>query len=138
MSSYVPSPPSERPIELSRQMLGVLALLDMSRTARRVLDMLLSLADPEDGTAEVSQDEMCVLLGVSKPGVNRGFKELRECGLTWQLQRGLYQLHPALTGTVAGPVASVPEIRPADPEAFSEQRRERFAAQVANLTKRSA
>ncbi|MEU8140209.1 hypothetical protein [Streptodolium elevatio] len=36
---------------------------------------------PDTGTAAVSQNEMCELLGASKPTVNRGFKDLRECGL---------------------------------------------------------
>ncbi|MFF9391991.1 hypothetical protein [Streptomyces griseoluteus] len=72
--------------------------------------------------------------GASKPTVNRGFKELRECGLAWGLEDGRYQLHPLLTGgAVSSPVMKVPEIRAAEPGRFTEQRRARYAAQTANL-----
>ncbi|MFZ4240839.1 helix-turn-helix domain-containing protein [Streptomyces murinus] len=133
-SSYVPSPPTEAPITISRDVLRLLALVDITTAGRRVLDQLLYLSDPETGTAVISQNEMCSELGASKPTVNRGFKELRECGLAWSLEDGLYQLHPLLTGgAVFSPVMPVPEIRAAEPERFTEQRRARFAAQTANL-----
>jgi hypothetical protein len=80
-SSYVPSPPTEAPVTIARDAFRLLALVDVSTAARRVLDELLYLSDPETGTAEISQNEMCAELGASKPTVNRGFKELRECGL---------------------------------------------------------
>ncbi|MEU7087990.1 helix-turn-helix domain-containing protein [Streptomyces achromogenes] len=133
-SSYVPGPPTEAPVTISRNVLRLLALVDVSTAGRRVLDQLLYLSDPETGTAEISQNEMARELGASKPTVNRGFKELRECGLAWGLEDGRYQLHPLLTGgAVSSPVMAVPEIKAADPESFTEQRRARFAAQVANL-----
>ncbi|MCO8308766.1 helix-turn-helix domain-containing protein [Streptomyces sp. RKCA744] len=133
-SSYVPSPPTGAPITISRDVLRLLALVDITTAGRRVLDQLLYLSDPETGTAAISQNEMCSELGASKPTVNRGFKELRECGLAWSLEDGLYQLHPLLTGgAVSSPVMPVPEIRAAEPERFTEQRRARFAAQTANL-----
>lgn len=133
-SSYVPSPPTEAPVTITRDVLRLLALVDVSTAGRRVLDQLLYLSDPETGTAEISQNEMARELGASKPTVNRGFKELRECGLAWGLEDGRYQLHPLLTGgAVSFPVMAVPEIKAADPESFTEQRRARFAAQVANL-----
>ncbi|MFD3381303.1 MULTISPECIES: hypothetical protein [unclassified Streptomyces] len=133
-SSYVPGPPSEAPVAIPRSVLRLLALVDISTAGRRVLDELLYLSDPDTGTAEISQNEMCTELGASKPTVNRGFKELRECGLAWSLQDGLYQLHPLLTGgKVSSPVMPVPEIKAAEPERFTEQRRARFAAQMANL-----
>jgi DNA-binding IclR family transcriptional regulator len=98
------------------------------------LDQLLYLSDPETGTAAISQNEMARELGASKPTVNRGFKELRECGLAWSLEDGLYQLHPLLTGgAVSSPVMKVPAIKAAEPGRFTEQRRARFAAQTANL-----
>ncbi|MFH8371857.1 helix-turn-helix domain-containing protein [Streptomyces sp. NPDC018031] len=133
-SSYVPSPPTEAPVTIPRDVLRLLALVDITTAGRRVLDQLLYLSDPETGTAEISQNEMARELGASKPTVNRGFKELRECGLAWGLEDGRYQLHPLLTGgAVSSPVMAVPEIKAADPESFTEQRRARFAAQVANL-----
>ncbi|MFJ6668962.1 helix-turn-helix domain-containing protein [Streptomyces sp. NPDC091383] len=133
-SSYVPSPPTEAPVTITRDVLRLLALVDVSTAGRRVLDQLLYLSDPETGTAEISQNEMARELGASKPTVNRGFKELRECGLAWGLEDGRYQLHPLLTGgAVSSPVMAVPEIKAANPESFTEQRRARFAAQVANL-----
>ncbi|MFF5257185.1 helix-turn-helix domain-containing protein [Streptomyces leeuwenhoekii] len=133
-SSYVPGPPTEAPVAISRDVLRLLALVDVSTAGRRVLDQLLYLSDPETGTAEISQNEMARELGASKPTVNRGFKELRECGLAWGLEDGRYQLHPLLTGgAVSSPVMAVPEIKAANPESFTEQRRARFAAQVANL-----
>ncbi|MFH8873642.1 hypothetical protein [Streptomyces griseus] len=91
------------------------------------------LSDPEAGTAAISQNEMARELGASKPTVNRGFKELRECGLAWSLEDGLYQLHPLLTGGKVAYPMPIPEIRAAEPERFTEQRRARFAAQMANL-----
>ncbi|MEV8455553.1 helix-turn-helix domain-containing protein [Streptomyces sp. NPDC052095] len=133
-SSYIPAPPSDAPVQIPRGVLHLLALVDVTTAGRRVLDELLCLSDPETGTAEISQNDMCSLLGASKPTVNRGFKELRECGLAWSLEDGLYQLHPLLTGgAVSSPVMPVPEIKAADPERFTEQRRARFAAQTANL-----
>ncbi|MFK0114146.1 helix-turn-helix domain-containing protein [Streptomyces sp. NPDC091217] len=133
-SSYVPAPPTEAPVAISRSVLRLLALVDVSTSGRRVLDVLLYLSDPETGTAEISQNEMCAELGASKPTVNRGFRELRECGLAWSLEDGLYQLHPLLTGgAVSSPVMPVPEIKAAEPQRFTEQRRARFAAQMANL-----
>ncbi|MFF7191388.1 helix-turn-helix domain-containing protein [Streptomyces sp. NPDC008222] len=133
-SSYVPGPPTEAPVAIPRDVLRLLALVDITTAGRRVLDQLLYLSDPETGTAEISQNEMCAELGASKPTVNRGFKELRECGLAWGLEDGRYQLHPLLTGgKVSSPVMPVPEIKAAEPERFTEQRRARYAAQVANL-----
>ncbi|MCX4657432.1 helix-turn-helix domain-containing protein [Streptomyces microflavus] len=111
-----------------------MALVDVSTAGRRVLDELLYLSDPETGTALISQNEMCAELGASKPTVNRGFKELRESGLAWSLEDGLYQLHPLLTGgKVSSPVMKIPEIKAAEPGRFTAQRRARFAAQMANL-----
>lgn len=132
-SSYVPGPPSEAPVTISRDVLRLLALVDVSTAGRRVLDQLLYLSHPETGTAEISQNEMARELGASKPTVNRGFKELRECGLAWGLEDGRYQLHPLLTGGAVSSPMAVPEIKAADPESFTEQRRARFAAQLANL-----
>ncbi|KPC71355.1 hypothetical protein ADL35_35730 [Streptomyces sp. NRRL WC-3753] len=133
-SSYAPSPPTEAPLTIARDALRLLSLVDITTAGRRVLDQLLYLSDPETGTAGISQNEMCAELGASKPTVNRGFKELRACGLAWSLEDGLYQLHPLLTGgAISSPVAHVPEIKAADPGRFTEQRRARFAAQMANL-----
>lgn len=133
-SPYVPGPPTDQPVTISRTALSLLALVDVSLTARRVLDVLLALQDPETGAADISQAEMSAALGAGKPAVNRGFKELRECGLAWGLKRGRYQLHPLLTGgRIATAVMAVPEIKATDPDRFTQQRRTRFAAQVANL-----
>ncbi|WP_238431848.1 hypothetical protein [Streptomyces cavernae] len=119
---------------IPREVMRLLALVDVSTAGRRVLDQLLYLSDPDTGTAEISQNEMCTELGASKPTVNRGFKELRQCGLAWSLEDGLYQLHPLLTGgKVSSPVMPIPEIKAAEPERFTEQRRARYAAQMANL-----
>ncbi|MFD9605117.1 helix-turn-helix domain-containing protein [Streptomyces sp. NPDC059970] len=133
-TTYVPGPPSNEPITLTRDALRMLALVDVSLTARRVLDVLLALQDPDSGAVGISQAEMAAELGAGKPAVNRGFKELREAGLAWLLRRGCYQLHPVLTGgRVAGTAMAVPEINTTPAEDFTEQRRTRFAAQVANL-----
>ncbi|MFJ1902050.1 MULTISPECIES: hypothetical protein [unclassified Streptomyces] len=132
-SSYVPSPPTEAPVTIPRDALHLLALVDITTAGRRVLDELLYLSDPEAGTAAISQNEMARELGASKPTVNRGFKELRECGLAWSLEDGLYQLHPLLTGGKIAYPMPIPEIRAAEPERFTEQRRAKFAAQMANL-----
>ncbi|MFE4583118.1 helix-turn-helix domain-containing protein [Streptomyces sp. NPDC002285] len=133
-TTYVPGPPSNEPITLTRDALRMLALVDISLTARRVLDVLLAFQDPDNGAVGISQAEMAHELGAGKPAVNRGFKELREAGLVWLLRRGCYQLHPVLTGgRVAGTAMAVPEINTTPAEDFTEQRRTRFAAQVANL-----
>ncbi|MFE6895078.1 helix-turn-helix domain-containing protein [Streptomyces sp. NPDC057694] len=134
-SPYVPGPPTEEPLVISREMLQLLALVDISLAARRVLDNLLALSDEEHGTAEISQNEMCAALGASKPTVNRAFRQLRTSGLAWGLEDGRYQLHPLLTGgKTASAVMAVPEIKANDPAGFTQQRRARFAAQLANLT----
>ncbi|MFD0375771.1 hypothetical protein [Streptomyces sp. NPDC127112] len=132
-SSYVPSPPTEAPVKIPRAVLRILALVDIATAGRRVLDELMYLSDPDAGTAAISQNEMARELGASKPTVNRGFKELRECGLAWSLEDGLYQLHPLLTGGKVAYPMPIPEIKAAEPERFTEQRRARYAAQVANL-----
>ncbi|CAM5406131.1 hypothetical protein SSPIM334S_07819 [Streptomyces spiroverticillatus] len=133
-TTYVPGSPSDEPVVLSRDALRMLALVDISLTARRVLDVLLALQDPDTGSVNISQAEMASELGAGKPAVNRGFKELREAGLAWLLNRAVYQLHPVLTGgRIAGTAMAVPAINAAPPESFTEQRRARFAAQVANL-----
>lgn len=133
MSGYLPGPPSDEPVAIPREVLRVLAMADISPAGRRVLDMLLVLSDPDTGTAEVSQNEMCKLLSSSKPTVNRGFKDLAEWGLAWGLEQGRYQLHPLLTGgKVAGTVIAVPEIA-IDPDVLAERRRVRYAPQIANL-----
>jgi biotin operon repressor len=121
-------------VAISREVLRLLALVDISSAGRHVLDVLLSLSDPDTGTAEISHNEMCTELGASKTTINRGFKELRECGLAWGLEDSRYQLHPLLTGgKVSSPVMPVPEIKAADPARFTKQRRARYAAQLANL-----
>lgn len=133
-TTYVPGPPSDEPIVLTRDALRMLALVDVSLTARRVLDVLLALQDSDSGAVGISQAEMAAELGAGKPAVNRGFKELRQAGLAWLLSRGHYQLHPFLTGgRIAGTAMAIPEINKTPAEDFSEQRRTRFAAQVANL-----
>ncbi|MFF0386918.1 helix-turn-helix domain-containing protein [Streptomyces sp. NPDC004286] len=133
-SSYVLGSPADALVTIPRPVLRLLALVDVTTAGRRVLDELLYLHDQETGTVEISQNEMCAELGSSKPTVNRGFKELRECGLTWSLEDGLYQLHPLLTGgKVSSPVMPVPAIRAAEPEGFTARRRSRYAAQTANL-----
>ncbi|NSC25745.1 winged helix-turn-helix domain-containing protein [Streptomyces albus subsp. chlorinus] len=133
-ATYVPGPPCDEPVVLSRDALRMLALVDVSLTARRVLDVLLALQDPVTGAVDISQAEMAAELGAGKPAVNRGFKELRAAGLAWLLRRGCYQLHPVLTGgRIAGAAQAVPEINATPAADFSEQRRTRFAAQVANL-----
>ncbi|MFJ9447003.1 winged helix-turn-helix transcriptional regulator [Kitasatospora sp. NPDC101235] len=96
--------------------------------------MLLSLYNEETGAAEISQREMAAALGTAVPAVNRAVQQLRETGLAWQIEGGRYQLHPLLTGgAVASPATAVPEIKAVEPAAFTEQRRERYTAQIANL-----
>lgn len=138
MSDYLPGPPSDAPVAISRDVLRVLAMADISPAGRRVLDMLMVLSDPDTGAATVSQNEMCKLLSASKPTVNRGFKELREWGLAWALDdgSGRYQLHPLLTdGKVAAAVIAVPEIA-TDPDVLTERRKARYAPQIATLARR--
>ncbi|MEU8779883.1 helix-turn-helix domain-containing protein [Streptomyces sp. NPDC048606] len=135
MTSYVPVPPTDEPVMLSRDVLLLLALVDMTTAGSRVLRALLALHDPETGAADISQNEMCALLGATKPTVNRGFKELKAAGIAWRIEgtQGKYQLHPVLTnGKMASPQA-VPELKAQAPETFTEARRRRFARQVANL-----
>ncbi|GGW23944.1 hypothetical protein [Streptomyces alanosinicus] len=133
-SSYIPGPPTDEPVTISRHVLQLLALVDISPTGRRVLDMFLALQDPDTGTAHISQDEMCAALGAAKPAVNRGFRELRQCGLAWLHKRGEHQLHPLITGgRLATTATPIPDIKAGDPQRLTEQRRQRFAAQTANL-----
>lgn len=135
MSTYVPEiSAGARPVSIRREVFGLLALVDLSNPARRLLDVLLSLYNEETGVAEISQREMAAALGTAVPAVNRAVQQLRETGLAWQIEDGHYQLHPLLTGgAVASPAVSVPEIKAVQPAAFTEQRRERYTAQIANL-----
>ncbi|MEK8141651.1 hypothetical protein NKH18_00700 [Streptomyces sp. M10(2022)] len=45
----------------------MLALVDISLTARRVLDVLLALQDPDNGAVGISQAEMAAELGRGSP-----------------------------------------------------------------------
>jgi predicted DNA-binding transcriptional regulator YafY len=111
---------AEAPVTIPRTVLRLVTLVDASTDSRRALDQLLYLSGPEASTAVMSQNEMCAELGASKPTVNRGFKELRECGLAWGLEDGRYQLHPLLTGgAVSSPVMPIPEIKAEEPERFT-------------------
>lgn len=133
---YVPPPPTREPVTISRDVLLLLSLVDIPSSARRTLDVLLAIHTPDEGTACISQDEMCAALGASKPTVNKSFRALREAGLAWPVDDigGCYQLHPLLTnGAVAGPAIAVPEIKAMSPEAFRAVRRARYAAQTQTL-----
>ncbi|TDU67128.1 hypothetical protein EDD91_8161 [Streptomyces sp. KS 21] len=126
--------PTDQTVTISRDILAVLALVDITQTARRVLDFLLAIHDDETGVGHISQDEMRRALGSSKPNVNRAFKDLAECGLAWGIKRAQYQLHPLLTGgKVSANVMAIPEIKVANAEMIGAVRRARYAAQLANL-----
>ncbi|MBV6700245.1 hypothetical protein KV557_24600 [Kitasatospora aureofaciens] len=134
MSVQPPVPPSSAPITLPREVYELLTLVDLTRTGRRVLDILLAHQSEQTGAAKLSQAEMCAILGASKPSVNRGFRELREIGLAWAIEDALYQLHPLLTGgRSVTRLAAVPKIKVPAVEEVGEQRRQRYAAQLASL-----
>ncbi|MCD0486284.1 hypothetical protein LO771_28860 [Streptacidiphilus sp. ASG 303] len=133
---YVPPIPTDEPVSVPREVCELLALVDLTATGRRVLDVLLSRYAPEDGTAGITQREMAAALGAAFPAVNRGFRELAQTGLAWGVKggRGVYQLHPLLTGgAVSSPVMACPVIQAVDPDSFSAQRRLRYATQIASL-----
>ncbi|MGW3459518.1 hypothetical protein ACWDE9_07900 [Streptomyces olivaceoviridis] len=92
------------------------------------------LSDPETGIAEMSQNEMCSEPGAGKPTVNRGFKEPARVRTRPGPGRWPLPTPPAADrGKVSSPVMPGPEIKAAEPERFTEQRRGRYAAQMANL-----
>lgn len=135
-SSYLPERMPDQEIRVPRGVLKLLSMLGLSTNARRVLDILWSIHDEETGVASISQDEMCTVLGSTKPTVNRAFQVLRESGVAWLISQsgGEYQLHPVLTGgLVSSPVMSVPQIKGVHAEEWSEQRRAMYEAQIANL-----
>ncbi|MFD4535612.1 hypothetical protein ACFWNL_18230 [Kitasatospora sp. NPDC058397] len=134
MSIQPPVPPCSEPVAIRREVLELLAMVDLTRTGRRVLDILIAYMEEKTGVARLSQDQMCAILGTSKPAVNRGFKELREIGLAWGIEDAVYQLHPLITdGRVASGLAAVPKIKVPSVEEVGEQRRLRYAAQLASL-----
>ncbi|GAA3123611.1 hypothetical protein OG590_38360 (plasmid) [Streptomyces goshikiensis] len=62
-----PGTPTDQTVTISRDILTVLAMVDITQTARRVLDFLLAIHDDETGVGHISQDEMRRALGSSKP-----------------------------------------------------------------------
>ncbi|MGK5558577.1 MarR family transcriptional regulator [Actinomadura kijaniata] len=139
MTDYVPEPPSSEPVVLSREVLDVLAMVDLSPSAYRVLLELLAHHDPETGVARVSQNDLVSLLGSPKQTVNNAVQQLRAVGIIVRAEYRAYTLHPALTGgATPEPLMDVPMIASLNPEKFSEARRARYARQLANLTHRSA
>jgi DNA-binding IclR family transcriptional regulator len=135
VSDYVPDLPTIDPVEIDRQALSLLALVDLNASAMRVMMLLLAHQNPRTGVAHISQAEVCTSLGLNAPTVSRAFKELTAAGIIAKPGRGEYQLNPALTcGKTAGPV-SVPPIEALDPESFSAARRARYEVQAANLSR---
>ncbi|MFI2215205.1 hypothetical protein [Streptomyces sp. NPDC020141] len=125
---------TDQTIPISRDVLGILALVDITQTARRVLDFLLAIHDDETGVGHISQDELSIALGSSKPRINRAIRDLAECGLAWRVKRAQYQIHPALTGgKVCSPVLAIPEIKVPSADTLNTVRRARYSAQLANL-----
>lgn len=133
--TFIPPIPSTEDVRIPREALELLALVDLTRTGRRVLDILMSQAEHGTGVAQITQREMTKLLGASLPAVNRGFREIRKTNLAWPVADGRYQLHPLLTGGATESLTAVPEIKGTDPSHFAELRRQRYTVQSASLSR---
>ncbi|MEW2357711.1 hypothetical protein [Spirillospora sp. NPDC029432] len=132
MTEHVPDLPSLDAVQIDRQALALLALVDLTGSAMRVMLLLLAYQNARGGIAHISQAEVCSSLGLDPPAVNKVGPYGRR---HHQARPRRNQLNPALTcGKTAGPV-SVPPIKALDPESLCAARRERYEAQAANLSR---
>ncbi|MEU8310707.1 hypothetical protein AB0C84_44870 [Actinomadura sp. NPDC048955] len=130
MSTHEPEFPTDQPVVFPRGALSLLARVDLTPTALRVLMMLIDHHDPETGVAKLSQNELVAAGAGAKQQVNTAIRALREANLVTEAGYGSYTLHPLLTdGATPSPVTEVPVISALDPQRFSEVRRHRYAKQ---------
>ncbi|MDX2623647.1 MarR family transcriptional regulator [Streptomyces sp. WI03-5b] len=76
---------------------GVLAALDLPQTAYRVLFALRSRSE-SGGRVEMGQNQIAALLGLSRPSVTSGLRELILARLVKKQRNGVYRINEMLAG----------------------------------------
>ncbi|MFF7986938.1 MarR family transcriptional regulator [Streptomyces sp. NPDC007901] len=94
---------------------GVVAALDLPGPAYRVLLTLRSRSEP-GGRVEMGQNQIAVLLGLSRPSVTSGLRELILARLVKKQRNGVYRLNAMLASyeTPADARAAIDAMDPAD------------------------
>jgi DNA-binding MarR family transcriptional regulator len=76
---------------------GVVAALDLPGPAYRVLLALRSRSEP-GGRVEMGQSQIAALLGLSRPSVTSGLRELILARLVTKQRNGVYRINAMLAG----------------------------------------
>ncbi|MER5853578.1 helix-turn-helix domain-containing protein [Streptomyces sp. NPDC002012] len=76
---------------------GVVAALDLPQTAYRVLFALRSRSE-SGGRIEMGQNQIAALLGLSRPSVTSGLRELILARLVTKQRNGVYRINAMLAG----------------------------------------
>ncbi|GAA1323564.1 hypothetical protein GCM10009647_058510 [Streptomyces sanglieri] len=76
---------------------GVVAALDLPQPAYRVLFALRSRSEP-GGRVEMGQSQIAALLGLSRPSVTSGLRELILARLVTKQRNGVYRINAMLAG----------------------------------------
>lgn len=83
---------------------GVVAALDLPQPAYRVLFALRSRSEP-GGRVEMGQSQIAALLGLSRPSVTSGLRELILARLVTKQRNGVYRIN-AMLAYYESPVAA--------------------------------
>ncbi|MER5870493.1 helix-turn-helix domain-containing protein [Streptomyces sp. NPDC002044] len=76
---------------------GVIAALDLPQPAYRVLLALRSRSEP-GGRVDMGQTQIAALLGLSRPSVTSGLRELILARLVTKQRNGVYRINAMLAG----------------------------------------
>ena len=94
---------------------GILAGLNLPVTAYRVLLVLRSRSEP-GGRIDIGQDKIAEILGLSRPSVTSGLRELIHARLVKKQRNTVYRINPMLAGheSIADATAAINAMDPAD------------------------
>ncbi|MGW0885306.1 MarR family transcriptional regulator [Streptomyces sp. NPDC002671] len=94
---------------------GVVASLNLSQPAYRILHALRSRSEP-GGRIETGQAQIAALLGLSRPSVTSGLRDLILARLVKKERNGVYRINPMLAGYQhpAEAVAAIEQMNPLD------------------------
>lgn len=129
---FRPTPPSDAPVVLDRDLLGRLARLDLTPTALNAMLILLRHHDPDTGTVRLTVTEIAEELGMPRQNVSSALNnKLIPLGLVSAVRRGCYRLNAEfLQGRE---VMSLTPVTAPEPRAVRAHRQRKYAPQQANL-----